>query len=123
MGGGRRLLVVDRKGGVATGGKDPWNPLAGMRAIHWSDLAPLLAAWGVDYDATKVIGDLQRGLEVRTSMQSPPVRHIGILGLGHDDMSQKDVVSASLDKVNLATRGSLAPRPGAKTAFEHLLLD
>jgi ABC-type uncharacterized transport system involved in gliding motility auxiliary subunit len=55
-------------------------------------------------------------------MQSPPVRHIGILGLGHADMNQKDVVSASLDKVNLATTGFLAARPGAKTTFEPLLL-
>ena len=121
MRGGRMLLFVDPNAGADTGGQDPSNPLAGMMANHSSDLAPLLAAWGVDYDATKVIGDLQRGLEVRTSMQSPPVRHIGILGLGHDDMNQKDVVSASLDKVNLAMAGSVAARPGAKTTFEPLL--
>jgi ABC-type uncharacterized transport system involved in gliding motility auxiliary subunit len=121
MRGGRMLLFVDPNAGADTSGQDPSNPLAGMMANHSSDLAPLLAAWGVDYDATKVIGDLQRGLEVRTSMQSPPVRHIGILGLGHNDMNQKDVVSASLDKVNVATAGSLAARPGAKTTFEPLL--
>ena len=121
MRGGRILLFLDPSAGADTGGQDPSNPLAGMMADHSSDLAPLLAAWGVDYDATKVIGDLQRGLEVRTSMQSPPVRHIGILGLGHDDMNQKDVVSASLDKVNLAMAGSVAARPGAKTTFEPLL--
>jgi ABC-type uncharacterized transport system involved in gliding motility auxiliary subunit len=122
MRGGRILLFLDPNAGADTSGQDPSNPLAGAMANHSSDLAPLLAAWGVDYDATKVIGDLQRGLEVRTSMQSPPVRHIGILGLGHDDMNQKDVVSASLDKVNLATAGSLAARPGAKTTLEPLLL-
>jgi ABC-type uncharacterized transport system involved in gliding motility auxiliary subunit len=121
MRGGRMLLFVDPNAGADTSGQDPSNPLAGMMANHSSDLAPLLAAWGVDYDATEVIGDLQRGLEVRTSMQSPPVRHIGILGLSHDDMNQKDVVSASLDKINLATVGSLAARPGAKTTFEPLL--
>jgi len=121
MRGGRMLLLVDPNAGADTSGQDPSNPLAGMMASHSSDLAPLLAAWGVDYDATKVIGDLQRGLEVRTSMQSPPVRHIGILGLGHDDMTQKDVVSASLDKINLSTAGWLAARPGAKTTFEPLL--
>jgi ABC-type uncharacterized transport system involved in gliding motility auxiliary subunit len=121
MRGGRMLLFVDPNAGADTSGQDPSNPLAGMMANHSSDLASLLAAWGVDYDATKVIGDLQRGLEVRTSMQSPPVRHIGILGLGHNDMNQKDVVSASLDKVNVATAGSLAARPGAKTTFEPLL--
>jgi ABC-type uncharacterized transport system involved in gliding motility auxiliary subunit len=54
-------------------------------------------------------------------MQGPPVRHIGILGLAHGDMNQKDVVSASLDKINLATAGFLNARAGAKTKFEALL--
>jgi ABC-type uncharacterized transport system involved in gliding motility auxiliary subunit len=121
MRGGRVLLFVDPNAGGDTAGQDPSNPLAGAMANHSSDLKPLLAAWGVDYDATKVIGDLERGLEVRTSMQSPPIRHIGILGLSHTDMNQKDVVSASLDKINIATAGSLAAHPGAKTTFEPLL--
>src|SRR6202051_722104 len=121
MRGGRILLFVDPNAGGDTSGQDPSNPLAGATANASADLAPLLAAWGVDYDPTKVIGDLQRGLEVRTSMQSPPVRHIGILGLSHDDMNQKDVVSASLDKINLATAGFLTAHPGAKTTFEALL--
>jgi ABC-type uncharacterized transport system involved in gliding motility auxiliary subunit len=122
MRGGRVLLFVDPNSGADTAGQDPSNPMAAMMANHSSDLAPLLAAWGVDYDATKVIGDLERGLEVRTSMQAPPVRHIGILGLGKDDMNQKDVISGSLDKINLATVGALAAHAGAKTTFEPLLL-
>src|SRR5208337_4830844 len=48
--------------------------------------------------------------------------HIGILGLRHDDVDPKDVVTASLESINLSTVGSLAPRAGAKTAFEPLLL-
>jgi ABC-type uncharacterized transport system involved in gliding motility auxiliary subunit len=121
MRGGRILLFVDPNAGGDTSGQDPSNPMAAAFANHSSDLPPLLAAWGVDYDATKVIGDLERGLEVRTSMQGPPVRHIGILGLTHDDMNQKDVVSGSLDKINLATAGFLSAHPGAKTSFEPLL--
>ena len=69
-----------------------------------------------------MIGDLQLGLEVRTSMQSPPVRHIGILGLHHDDLDQKDVVTTSLDIINMATVGYLTARQGAKTTIEPLLL-
>ena len=122
MRGGRVLLFVDPNAGADTSGQDPSNPLAGAMANHSSDLAPLLGQWGVDYDATKVVGDLERGLEVRTSMQSPPVRHIGILGLSHDAMNKNDVVTASLDKINLATAGALAAHPGAKTVFEPLLL-
>jgi ABC-type uncharacterized transport system involved in gliding motility auxiliary subunit len=121
MRGGRVLLFVDPNSGADTAGQDPSNPLGGAMADHSSDLKPLLQAWGVDYDATKVIGDLQRGLEVRTSMQAPPVRHIGILGLTRGDMDQKDVVSASLEKINLASSGFLAARAGAKTRFEALL--
>jgi ABC-type uncharacterized transport system involved in gliding motility auxiliary subunit len=122
MRGGRVLLFVDPNSGADTSGQDPSNPLAGAMANHSSDLAPLLGLWGVDYDATKVVGDLERGLEVRTSMQSPPVRHIGILGLSHDAMNKNDVVTASLDKINLATAGALSAHPGAKTVFEPLLL-
>jgi ABC-type uncharacterized transport system involved in gliding motility auxiliary subunit len=121
MRGGRVLLFVDPNSGADTAGQDPSNPLGGAMADHSSDLKPLLQAWGVDYDASKVIGDLQRGLEVRTSMQAPPVRHIGILGLTRGDMNQKDVVSASLEKINLASSGFLTARAGAKTRFEPLL--
>ena len=122
MRGGRILLFVDPNAGGDTNGQDPSNPMAGMMADHSSDLEPLLKAWGVDYDPTKVIGDLELGLEVRTNVQSPPVRHIGILGLGHDNMDHKDVLTASLDKINLATAGWVAARPGAKITFEPLLL-
>jgi ABC-type uncharacterized transport system involved in gliding motility auxiliary subunit len=122
MRGGKMLLFVDPNAGADTSGQDPSNPLAGAMANHSSNLEPLLSAWGVNYDAGKVIGDLKLGLEVRSSMQAPPTRHIGILGLHHDDMNQKDVVTSSLDVINMATGGSLSARPGAKTTLEPLLL-
>jgi ABC-type uncharacterized transport system involved in gliding motility auxiliary subunit len=50
------------------------------------------------------------------------VRHIGILGLHHDDLDQKDVVTTSLDIINMATVGYLTARQGAKTTIEPLLL-
>jgi ABC-type uncharacterized transport system involved in gliding motility auxiliary subunit len=122
MRGGRILLMLDPNAGSDLSGQDPSNPLAGAMANHSSDLQPLLASWGVDYDPTKVIGDLGRGLEVRASATGGPIRHIGILGLRRADMDQKDVVTASLESINLATVGSIAPHAGAKTAFEPLLM-
>ena len=122
MRGGRLLLLVDPDAGADLSGQNPSNPLAAAMADHSSDLKPLLATWGVDYDATKVVGDLSRGLEVRTNAASGPVRHIGILGLRRADMDQKDVVTATLESLNLATVGSLSQRPGAKTTFEPLLM-
>jgi ABC-type uncharacterized transport system involved in gliding motility auxiliary subunit len=122
MRGGRLLLLVDPDAGADLSGQNPSNPLAAAMADHSSDLKPLLATWGVDYDATKVIGDLSRGLEVRTNASSGPVRHIGILGLRRADMNPKDVVTATLESLNLATVGSLSQCAGAKTTFEPLLM-
>ena len=122
MRGGRLLLLVDPDAGADLSGQNPANPMAAAMADHSSDFEPLLATWGVDYDHTKVIGDLERGLEVRTNAASGPVRHIGILGLRRADMDPKDVVTASLETINMATVGSLSQRAGAKTTFEPLLM-
>jgi len=122
MRGGRVLLFLDPASSADMSGQDPSNPFASAMANHSSNLTPLLAAWGVDYDPTKVIGDLELGLQVRSSAQGPLTRHIGILGLHRDDMDRKDVDTASLDTINVATAGFLAPRPGATTKFEPLLM-
>jgi ABC-type uncharacterized transport system involved in gliding motility auxiliary subunit len=119
---GKVLLFLDPDSGADTTGQDPSNPFAGATANHSSDLVPLLAAWGVNYDPSKVIGDLELGLEVRSSAQGQPTRHIGILGLRREDMNAKDVDTASLDAINVATAGFLTARQGATTKFEPLLL-
>ncbi len=114
MHGGKLLVFVDPDSG-ADGGNGP-------DADHASNLEPLLSTWGIAYDPGQVIGDLDLGLEVRTTLQAPPTRHIGILGLHRKNMAAKDVVTGSLDTVNMATSGSLAARAGAATTFEPLLL-
>jgi ABC-type uncharacterized transport system involved in gliding motility auxiliary subunit len=122
MRGGRVLLFVDPASGADMSGQDPSNPFASAMANHSSNLTPLLAAWGVDYDPTKVIGDLELGLQVRSSTQGALTRHIGILGLHRDDMDRKDVDTASLDSINVATAGFLTPHAGATTKFQPLLM-
>jgi ABC-type uncharacterized transport system involved in gliding motility auxiliary subunit len=122
MRGGRVLLFLDPNSGADMSGRDPSNPFASAMADHSSNLAPLLAAWGVDYDPTKVIGDLELGLQVRSSQQGALTRHIGILGLHRDNMDRKDVDTASLETINVAMAGFLTPRAGATTKFEPLLM-
>ncbi len=121
MRGGHMLLFVDPNAGADTAGQDPSNPLSAVAGNHSSTLEPLLSAYGVQYDPGRVVGDLELGLEVRASMQAPPTRHIGILGLHHANMAARDVVTAALDVVNVATAGALASRPGAKTVLQPLL--
>jgi ABC-type uncharacterized transport system involved in gliding motility auxiliary subunit len=122
MRGGRILLFVDPSSGADTSGQNPQNPFASAMADHSSNLAPLLAAWGVDYDPTKVIGDIELGLQVRTNAQGALTRHIGILGLHRDNMDRKDVDTASLETINVAMAGFLSPRAGATTKFQPLLM-
>ncbi len=121
MRGGRLLAFLDPSAGADSSGQDPQNPMAAAMADHSSNLAPLLKAWGVRYDPSKVIGDAELGLEVRSSANSAPIRHIGILGLHHANMAAKDVVTAALDNINLATAGYLTPITGTTSRFEPLL--
>jgi len=76
---------------------------------------------GVSYDAGKVIGDLELGLEVRSSMQARPMRHIASSGCIMPIWTKGRAHHvAGSDQRGHA--GSLAARPGAKTTFEPLLL-
>ncbi|MCS6946232.1 MAG: GldG family protein, partial [Steroidobacteraceae bacterium] len=55
--GGRILLFVDPSAEGDTAGADPTNPFAAITADRKSTFAPLLEAWGVQFDNTQVLGD------------------------------------------------------------------
>lgn len=119
--GGRILLFIDPLAEADSSGADPANPLAQVGADRASDLGPLLTAWGIDFDRTQAIGDLERGLTVSMRAGEAPARHIGILGLDASSMATNDVVTAALTSLNLASSGFIAPRAGTSTKFEPLL--
>src|SRR5690349_13661205 len=55
--GGHLLVFVDPSAELDDSGADPSNPMAGMMADKSSDLPKLFKAWGVEYDAHKVVLD------------------------------------------------------------------
>ena len=119
--GGHVLVFVDPSAQQdPAGASDPGNPMAAMMADRSSNLAPLLGAWGIDYQPDQVVADLQRGLTVSMRENDPPSQHIAILGLDNSAMS-KDVITARLDSVNLAMAGSLKAAEGSKLTFEPLI--
>jgi len=119
--GGHVLVFVDPSSQQdPAGAPDPGNPMAAMMADRSSNLAPLLAAWGIDYKPDQVVADLQRGLTVSMRENDPPSQHIAILGFDNASMS-KDVITGQLDSVNIATAGSLKPVEGSKLTFEPLI--
>ena len=120
MHGGHILAFVDPNAQADQSGNDPNNPMAQFAADKSSHLEPLLAAWGVDFKPDQVTADLERGLTVAMREGDPPSQHIAILGFDGSSMS-KDVVTAQLDSINMATAGSLKPLAGSKLKFEPLI--
>jgi ABC-type uncharacterized transport system involved in gliding motility auxiliary subunit len=120
MRGGHILAFVDPNSQADPAGADPNNPMAQMSADKSSNLDPLLAAWGIEYDPGQVVADLERGLVVPVREGEPPSQHIAVLGLDASSMT-KDVVTAKLDAVNMVTAGSLKPVAGTKLKFEPLI--
>jgi ABC-type uncharacterized transport system involved in gliding motility auxiliary subunit len=86
-----------------------------------SHLEKLFEAWGIEFDNRKVVGDLELAMQVGMRPGAPPVRHLGILGLDQRSFDKKDVVTAGLSNINVATAGFVAPRKGGSVKFEPLL--
>lgn len=134
MRGGRALIFVDPQSEADTSGQEPGNPFGAMGANRSSSLEPLLSAWGIDYKPSDVVGDDAHALEVGMRAGEPTVRHLGILGFDAgnfggckeagetaDADASKDVITAALTRVNVATAGHIEKRADSGIAFEPLI--
>jgi len=86
-----------------------------------STLGPLLDAWGVAFDQGKVLADRGLGLTVSLRQGEPPSQHVAIVGLNRESMNTKDVVTSTLDSINVMTAGVLTKKKDATIEFEPLL--
>jgi len=119
--GGRILAFVDPLSEEDTSGANPQNPVAALMADHSSDLEPLLSSWGVHFDPKEVIGDAEDALNVTTHEGAAPTRDLAILGLTRSSLNPKDVITAGLSSINVATAGYLTPEKSVKVQFEPLI--
>jgi len=118
--GGRLVVFVDPDAESDPNGStiEPGRP-AQTRS---SNLPILFASWGLSYDPSKVVLDASSAMTVAQADPSlPPVRHVGVLGLRAANMNQKDVVTADLESLNVASAGSLSLRPDSTLKLEPLL--
>ena len=118
MRGGKLIAFVDPQSE-----NDPAGQQGGPMSMvpRSSSLGPLLDAWGVAYDPGKVLGDRGLGLTVALRQGEQPSQHVAIIGLNHDSMNTKDVVTSTLDSINVMTAGVLKKKDGATIQFEPLL--
>lgn len=120
---GRVLALVDPYSRMAmTPGAFGYRA-PGARAA--SDLGPLLAAWGVDYDPTEAVLDAERGLRVYMEEGGRLLQrvHPAMLRISLDQLDREDLATAVLRRgLNLAVAGSFHPRPGAEERFYPLAI-
>lgn len=123
LGGGRALVLVDPHSEEDRPPTDPGNPLAGMGTPRASNLAPLLAAWGVHYDPEVFVGDRTSALYVSGGSQGRPERtpYVAWVELSGDCLDDDDPVTSGVGALRLATAGELSPLEGAATTFTPLL--
>ncbi|MCH2339482.1 GldG family protein [Pseudomonas sp. NPDC047963] len=86
-----------------------------------SALEPLFNAWGVRMVPNEVVLDASYAMSVGVGEERRPVRHPAWLSLPQHMMDSEDVVTASLESLNVATAGFLEPLKGATTRFVPLI--
>lgn len=118
--GGRLLAFVDPDAETDVGG-NPMDP-ASLGMGRSSDLGRLFGAWGIEYNPVQVVLDPQYALQVQPPDPSAaPVRNPSLLGLNKAAMNQRDVVSADLESVNLASAGAFSLAETSPLKLETLL--
>ncbi|NCF61490.1 MAG: hypothetical protein GWP58_01445 [Gammaproteobacteria bacterium] len=114
LGGGHLIAFLDPFAEMDRG--NPNDPMAQMQSGSASSLGSLLEAWGVEYDAARVVGDLQYGAGTSRA------RHIGIISVPADGLNRDDIVSADLEIVNFSSTGWFSPAAESQMNFEPLVL-
>jgi ABC-type uncharacterized transport system involved in gliding motility auxiliary subunit len=113
--GGRALIFVDPVAEILAQSQDP----TGMGASPSSNLERLFATWGVRFSPTEVVADNRYALTIGGRLR--PTRHIGLIGLDAQAMSQDDVITSGLGSVNLGLAGYFTLAEGAATKLTPLL--
>ena len=90
-----------------------------------STLGPVLTAWGVDFDVSKVVADAELAQPVQfgggPGGQPQVVDYIAWMRMTPNNFDRSDPITASLQVLNVATAGALKQHQGATTKFLPLL--
>ncbi|WP_266159201.1 GldG family protein [Dyella silvatica] len=115
--GGRLVVFVDPDAELDA---TPFVDSNGVTDDHNSDLPKLFTAWGVKYDPKKVVLDRARALRIELADNSA-LNHPAMLGLTAQELNHDDVVTASLQRVNVSSAGYFDLAPDARLRLLPLL--
>lgn len=121
MRGGRVIAFIDPQSEVSLTAGENGEPLRG--ATEQSNMVDLMRAWGVVMDGTQIIADRARAQKVAVGqdLRRPLSDYILWLALIGDDVDDKDVVTAGIERLHLGTVGRLVPLADATTQFQPLV--
>ena len=126
------LYAIDQfvmRGGKLMAMVDPWSEAmaatpspGGTPQDTHSDLKRLFDAWGIEFDPTKVVGDLTGAWRVRTAGSDAvaAVNYVAWFNI-RDGINHDDPATADLQQVTVASSGFLSKAPNAAIDFRPLL--
>jgi ABC-type uncharacterized transport system involved in gliding motility auxiliary subunit len=114
--GGHLVVLVDPDSELDN---TPYVNSTGVLDDHNSDLPRLFAQWGVKYDPQKVVLDRARALQIELYGNS--LSHPAMLGLGPQEINREDVITASLQRVNVSSAGYFDLSPDTQSRLLPLL--
>ena len=107
--GGKLIAFLDAESAVAARSQ---NPMAGGRGGMSSTLDKLLPAWGVQFDDTKVVADLNYKMQLRGN-NGQPMEAPAWLAVTGDGINRDDIVTSQLGDVWLPMSGAFTGEPAA----------
>jgi ABC-type uncharacterized transport system involved in gliding motility auxiliary subunit len=121
LAGGKVLALVDPAAETQRQG----NPMMMMPqpAPDFAEFGKLLKAWGIDFDAGKVAGDIARARRVQFGggPRSSVTEYVLWLGLDRRNLDERDPLAANIERLNFASVGILSKAADAKTEFTPLV--
>lgn len=111
MRGGKAIFFVDPHSEVDIPVKQQNSPLE-VEGGRTSDLKKLFSAWGIEYDATKVVLDRKYALTVGGA-HAGQSRHYGLLAVTKEDIDADDVISSELEVISAGVSGFIKAKEGA----------
>ena len=125
------LYAIDQylmRGGKAIVFVDPYNEGAASRRFtasappESSDMKKLFDAWGIEIPEDQLAADMGLGRLVNagTETQVIPAPYITWLQLGEENISKSDLVTSNLNRLNLASAGSIRLKEGSPLKGEPL---
>lgn len=120
--GGHAMIFVDPLAESDSGGGNPMNPMGGAGARN-SDIPKLLSAWGLELVNGQVLGDLPLAKKVQIQQQArlQVVDYPVWIDFRQEHFSDKDIVTAQVPMITVASAGIIRKKGEAGTVLEPLI--